>query len=75
MKCFHCHQHGHYAINCPQKKKNKQAAGSVAGEALASQFELDLFADRMLGIKCDGIGMVLGQWCVFSHDRRLRFVF
>eukprot|EP00253_Pinus_taeda_P025687 PITA_25687 len=41
VKCFHCHQHGHYATNCPQKKKNKQAAGSVAGEALASQFELD----------------------------------
>ena len=41
MKCFHCHEHGHYATNCPQKKKNKQAAGAAAGEALASQFELD----------------------------------
>ena len=41
VKCFHCHQHGHYATNCPQKKKNKQAGGSAAGEALASQFELD----------------------------------
>ena len=41
MKCFHYHQHGHYATNCPQKKKNKQAAGSAAREALASQFELD----------------------------------
>ena len=41
MKCFHCHQHVHYATNCPQKKKNKQDAGSLAGEALASQFELD----------------------------------
>ena len=38
VKCFHCHQHGHYATNCPQKKKNKQAAGTAAGEALASQF-------------------------------------
>ena len=27
----------------------------------------------MLGFKCDGIGVVLGQWCVFSHDRRSRF--
>eukprot|EP00253_Pinus_taeda_P025393 PITA_25393 len=41
VKCFHCHQHGHYATNCPQKKKNKQAARSAGGEALASQFELD----------------------------------
>eukprot|EP00253_Pinus_taeda_P023084 PITA_23084 len=41
VKCFHCHQHGHYVTNCPQKKKNKQAAGSAGGEALASQFELD----------------------------------
>ena len=23
VKCFHCHQHGHYTTNCPQKKKNK----------------------------------------------------
>ena len=58
VKCFHCHQHGHYATNCPQKKKNKQAAGSAAGEALASQFELYFFADRMLGLKCDGFSVV-----------------
>ena len=41
VKCFHCHKHGHYATNCPQKKKNKKASESAAGEALASQFELD----------------------------------
>ena len=41
MKCFHCHEHGHFATNYPQKKKNKKVAGAVAGEALASQFELD----------------------------------
>eukprot|EP00253_Pinus_taeda_P007797 PITA_07797 len=41
VKCFHCQLHGHYATNCPQKRKNKQAVGSAAGEALASQFELD----------------------------------
>ena len=41
VKCFHYHQHGHYATNFPQKKKNKQAFGSAAGEDLASQFELD----------------------------------
>eukprot|EP00253_Pinus_taeda_P009805 PITA_09805 len=41
VKFFHYHQHGHYATNCLQKKKNKQAAGSTVGEALASQFEMD----------------------------------
>ena len=41
VKCFHCHEHGHYATNFPQKKKNKKALGSIAGEALSSQFELD----------------------------------
>ena len=41
MKCFHCHEHGHLTTNCPQKKKNKKTARVVAGEALASQFELD----------------------------------
>ena len=41
VKCFHYHEHGHYATNCPQKKKNKKSSGSAAGEALASQCELD----------------------------------
>ena len=41
VKFFHCHEHGHYATNCPQKKKNKKASGSAVGEALASQFELE----------------------------------
>ena len=41
VKCFHCQKHGHYATNCPQKKKNKKFLGSAASEALASQFELD----------------------------------
>ena len=41
MKCFHCHQHGNFTTNYPQKKKNKNAAGATVGEALALQFELD----------------------------------
>ena len=41
VKCFHYHEHGHFATNCPQMKNNKKVFGSAAGEALASQFELD----------------------------------
>ena len=40
-KHFHCHEHGNFATNCPKKKKNKKIVGSVAGEDLASKFELD----------------------------------
>ena len=38
VKCFHYHEHGNFATNCPQKKKNKKVAGAAAREALASQF-------------------------------------
>ena len=41
VKFFHCHKHGHFATNCPQNKKNKKVVGVVAGESLASQFELE----------------------------------
>jgi hypothetical protein len=40
VKCFHYHEHGQLAT-CPQKKKKKKVVGAAAGEALASQFELD----------------------------------
>eukprot|EP00253_Pinus_taeda_P019865 PITA_19865 len=41
VKCFHCHKMGHFATNCPLKKSKEKSSGGVAGEALASQFELD----------------------------------
>ena len=41
VKCFHCHELGNFTTNCPKKKKNKKVIGAAAGEALASQFELD----------------------------------
>lgn len=41
IKCFHCHELGHYATKCPHKKADKKPLGGVTGEAIASQFELD----------------------------------
>ena len=41
VKCFHCHNHGHYTNNCPQKKKNNKVLGFASGENFPSQFELD----------------------------------
>ena len=61
VKCFHCHKHGHFATNCLQKKKNKKAGGSVAGEALASQFELDF--SLIAFMVSSALGFV---WCLDS---------
>ena len=34
VKCFNCHDHGNYATNCPQNKKNtKKALRAITGEA------------------------------------------
>ena len=41
VRCFNCHEVGHYATNCPLKKSKKGSSKGSDGEALASQFELD----------------------------------
>ena len=62
MKCFHYHEHGHYATNCPQKnKKNKKASGFAAGEALASRFELDFSL-----ITCMVSSVLGSMWYLYS---------
>eukprot|EP00253_Pinus_taeda_P029115 PITA_29115 len=41
VRCFNCHEVGHYETNCPLKKSKKVSSKGSDGEALASHFELD----------------------------------
>lgn len=41
IKFFHCHEFGHYATKCPNKKSNKHVAAITGGESLSSQFKLE----------------------------------
>ena len=41
VRCFHCHEVGHYAMNCPYKKSKKGSSKGSDGEALDSKFELN----------------------------------
>ena len=36
VRCFRCHELGHYATNCPKKKSKKGSGEGSEGEALAS---------------------------------------
>jgi len=41
VRCFNCHEVGHYATNFPLKKSKKRSSKGSEGEALAPQFELN----------------------------------
>ena len=34
VRCFHCHEVGHYAMNCPQKKSKKGSSKGSDDDAL-----------------------------------------
>jgi len=36
VRCFHCHEVGHFATNCPLRKSKKGFVEGSEGEALAS---------------------------------------
>jgi hypothetical protein len=54
VKCFHYHERGHLATNCPKKKKNKMVVGAATGEALVSQFELDFALIACMALSASG---------------------
>eukprot|EP00253_Pinus_taeda_P006629 PITA_06629 len=41
VRCFNCHEMGHYATNCPSKKSKNGSSKGSEGEVLAYQFEMD----------------------------------
>ena len=55
VRCFRCHEVGHFATNCPV---NKSKMGSKA-EAFASQFELDFTLFTCMVSSMVGIGWFL----------------
>eukprot|EP00253_Pinus_taeda_P005812 PITA_05812 len=73
VQCFHCHEVGHYATNCPQKKSKKGSSKGLDGEALASQFELDFNLIACMVSSMMGCGWFLDSGASFhmTSDKSL----
>ena len=57
IKCFHFHELAHFSTNCALKKSKKKSSRGAAGEALASQFELEFSL-----ISCMVSSMMVSVW-------------
>lgn len=62
VNCFHCHELGHFAPNCPLKRSKKKSLRGATSEALASQFELDFTL-----IACVVSSMIGSVWYLDSR--------
>ena len=65
VRCFNCHEVGHYATNCPLKKSKKGSSKGSEGEALASQFELDFTLVACMVSSMMGCGWFLDSGASF----------
>ena len=73
VNCFHYHEFGHIATNCPHKNKQKMATGAGVGESLASQFELDFSLISCMVSSALGSGWYFDSGALFhmTEDEKL----
>ena len=73
VRCFNCHEVGHYATNCPLKKSKKGSSKGSDGEALTSQFELDFILIALMVSSMMGCGWFLDSGASFhmTSDKSL----
>eukprot|EP00253_Pinus_taeda_P033437 PITA_33437 len=73
VRCFNCHEMGHYATNCPLKKFKKGSSEVLEGEALASQLEMDFTLIACMVSSMMDCGWYLDSGASFhmTRDKRL----
>ena len=73
VRCFNCHEMGHYATNFPSKMSKKGSLEGSEGESLASQFEMDITLIACLVSSMMGCGQFLDSGASFhmTSDKSL----
>jgi hypothetical protein len=69
VKCFHCHEHGHLTTTYLQKRKRKMVARATTGEALVSQFEIDLYLIACMSSSASGLVWYLDSGSSYHMTR------
>jgi len=73
VRCFHCHEVGHYATNFPLKKSKMGSKEGFEGEAFTSQFKLDFTLITCMVSSMMGCGWFLDSGASFhmTDDKSL----
>eukprot|EP00253_Pinus_taeda_P022329 PITA_22329 len=73
VRCFNCHEMGHYATNCTSKKSKKVSSKGLEGEESASQFEMDFTLIACMVSSVMGCGWFLDNGASFhmTSDKSL----